>query len=299
MCTPCCKACRAPTKCSSCPPMCCSPGISFCIFDLESAVFDTRHVYTRALNELASSYNRMVPEDVLIQSGPMETAEMAELICRKCDLPVSWESFRFQLNERTSDLIANPTLMPGVLRLVTHLRKCCLGLGLVTSCSESMYCTKIRGREDFFKNFSSVICADDPELRAYKPEPDVYLIAMSRLGDAGPDCTLVFDGTPKGVQAAADARLPVVMLAENDLPCCWSELATLRLETLEEFEPEEFDMPPYSCTEPPPRKSKTASRRSSQKSDGSRRSSAARRKAAEDLAADEGEEEEDEGEGVA
>uniref|UniRef100_A0A6P4ECH6 Pseudouridine-5'-phosphatase-like n=1 Tax=Drosophila rhopaloa TaxID=1041015 RepID=A0A6P4ECH6_DRORH len=174
-----------------------------------------------------------------------------------------------------------------------------MGLGLVTSCSESMYCTKIRDREDFFDNFTSVICADDPELRAFKPEPDVYLIAMSRLGDAGPDCTLVFDGTPKGVQAARDARLEVVMLAEKDLPCCWSELATLRLETLEEFDPEEFNMPAYSCTEPPPRKSKGASRRSSQKSGGSRRSSAVRRKAAEDAAAEEGGEEEDEGEEAA
>jgi len=162
-----------------------------------------------------------------------------------------------------------------------------------------MYCTKIRDREDFFDNFSSVICADDADLRAPKPEPDIYLIAMSRLGDAGPDCTLVFDGTPKGVQAATDARLPVVMLAEKELPCCWSELASLRLETLEEFDPEQFNMPPYSCTEPPRRKSKTSSRRSSQKSGVSRRSSAARRKATEDAETDVGEEEEDEGEEAA
>lgn len=88
--------------------------------------------------------------------------------------------------------------MPGVERLVTHLRKCCMELGLVTSCSEANYCAKIRGREEFFENFSTVLCADDAELRAVKPEPDVYLIAMSRLGDAGPACTLVFDGTSKG-----------------------------------------------------------------------------------------------------
>ncbi|XP_017075526.2 probable pseudouridine-5'-phosphatase [Drosophila eugracilis] len=298
MCSPSCKTCKVPPGCKRCPPSCCSPGISYCIFDLESAVFDTRHVYKRALIELASSYNRVIPELVLIQCGPMETAEMAELVCRKCDLPVSWETFRFQLNERTSDLIANPTLMPGVERLVTHMRKCCMGLGLITSCPESMYCTKIRDREDFFDNFTTVVCADDPELKAQKPEPDIYLIALSRLGDAGPDCTLVFEGTPKGVQAATDARLPVVMLAEKELPCCWSELATLRLETLEEFVPEDFNMSPYSCTEPPPRKSKT-SRRGSQQSGGSRRSSEARRKAAEDAEADEGEEEETEGEDAA
>ncbi|XP_017108011.1 pseudouridine-5'-phosphatase-like [Drosophila bipectinata] len=296
MCSPSCKSCKAPPQCSRCPPMCCSPGISYCIFDLETAVFDTRHVYQKALIDLATSYNRVIPELLMIQIGPMETAEMAELICRKLDMPVSWETFRYQLNERTSELIANPPLMPGVERLVRHLCKCCMGLGLVTSCSESRYCSKIKDREEFFEHFSTIIFGDDAEVRAVKPQPDVYLIAMSRLGDAGPDCTLVFEGTPQGVQAAIDARLPVVMLAESTLPCCWSELATLRLETLEEFDPEEFNMPPYSCTEPPPRKVKRKSRRSSQISTGSRSSAAIRAaaEAAAAAAAEEGGEEEQE-----
>ncbi|KAH8324343.1 hypothetical protein KR074_005864 [Drosophila pseudoananassae] len=296
MCSPSCKSCKAPPQCSRCPPMCCSPGISYCIFDLETAVFDTRHVYQKALIDLATSYNRVIPELLMIQIGPMETAEMAELICRKLDMPVSWETFRYQLNERTSELIANPPLMPGVERLVRHLCKCCMGLCLVTSCSESRYCSKIKDREEFFEHFSTIIFGDDAELRAFKPQPDVYLIAMSRLGDAGPDCTLVFEGTPQGVQAATDARLPVVMLAESTLPCCWSELATLRLETLEEFDPEEFNMPPYSCTEPPPKKVKRKSRRSSQISTGSRSSAAIRAaaEAAAAAAAEEGGEEEQE-----
>ncbi|KAH8349326.1 hypothetical protein KR067_002819 [Drosophila pandora] len=312
MCSPSCKSCKAPPQCTRCPPMCCSPGISYCIFDLESAVFgnamtsirttiyefyptDTRHVYQKALIDLATSYNRVIPELLLIQIGPMETAEMAELICRKLNMPVSWETFRFQLNELTSAMIANPPLMPGVERLVRHLCKCCMGLALITSCSESMYCSKIRDREEFFEHFTTVLFGDDAEVRASKPQPDVYLIAMSRLGEAGTDCTLVFEGTPQGVQAATDARLPVVMLAESTLPCCWSELATLRLETLEEFDPEEFNMPPYSCTEPPPKKVKRKSRRSSQTS--SRRSSEAMRAAAEAAAAaaaEEGGEEEQE-----
>ncbi|KAH8251218.1 hypothetical protein KR032_003273 [Drosophila birchii] len=292
MCNPPCKIPKTPPECARCPPLCCCPGYSYCIFDLESAVFDTRHIYKRALLELALSYEKEIPETLLIQSGPMETAEMAELICRKCKLPVAWEVFRAQLNERTSELIANPPLMPGVERLVTHLSKCCIGLALVTSCSEALYCSKIRGREEFFETFCTVLCGDDPELRAYKPNPDVYLIAMSRLGDADPECTLVFDGTAMGVQAASDARLPVVMLAEPELPCCWSELATLRLETLEEFNPEEFDMPPYSKTEKPePRKK---SRRSSQISGVSRRGSVQEQNEEEDEGAEEEEAEEGE-----
>lgn len=299
MCTFGCRTCKSQPDCEGCSPKCCSPCISYCIFDLESAVFDTRHVYRKALKELVRCYDKRIPDILHVQSGPMTISEMSELFCRKLDIPMSWESFRYELNERTSHLIANPPFMDGIERLVPHLRNSCMELGLITSSNEANYCSKIRGREDFFENFSTVVCADDPELRAPKPEPDVYLIAMSRLGDAGPDCTLVFDGTPKGVQAASDARLPVIMLAEKDLPCCWSELATLRLETLEEFDPAEFNMPPYSCTEPPPKKPKASSHRSSQKSAASQRGSAALKKAAADSEADEGEEEEGEGQEVA
>ncbi|XP_016930979.3 pseudouridine-5'-phosphatase [Drosophila suzukii] len=283
MCSPCCKT---PAECAGCSPMCCSPGISYCIFDLESAVFDTRHIYRKALKDLVRSYDKRIPDILHVQSGPMTISEMSELFCRKLDIPMSWDSFRYDLNERTAQLIANPPFMDGVERLVRHLRGCCMELGLVTSCSEANYCSKIRGREEFFENFSTVVCADDPELRAFKPEPDVYLIAMSRLGDAGPDCTLVFDGTTQGVQAASDARLPVIMLAEKDLPCCWSELAALRFEYLDDFEPEMFNLPPFTDPEPKRRSSRRRTRYS-------QRLTVIRRRAAEAAAEEEEAEEEE------
>lgn len=74
----------------------------------------------------------------------MTTAELADLIARKCDLPVSGEDFLTEVNERASELIANPPMMSGVDHLVTHLRNCCIELGLVTSCTEANYCAKIQ-----------------------------------------------------------------------------------------------------------------------------------------------------------
>ncbi|KAH8419401.1 hypothetical protein KR222_010664, partial [Zaprionus bogoriensis] len=203
---------------------------------------DTRRVYERACRELMASYNRTLPPEVLMQCGPMETPEMAELICRKCDIPIPWEQFLVQLNEHTCELVANPPLMEGVERLVCHLYNNCIGLALITSSPRSVYCQKIRGHEDFFRLFNHVLCSD--EYNRPKPEPDCYMIAMSLFCDKPtPDCCLAFDGTPKGVQAARDARLQVVMLPDIELPCCWSELATLRLETYYDFDPTAFGMP--------------------------------------------------------
>ncbi|KAL7741675.1 hypothetical protein ACLKA6_000296 [Drosophila palustris] len=244
-----------PARClRCCPAPCCEPCISYCIFDLESAVFDTRHIYQRACRELLASYNKTLPEAVLMRCGPMETPEMAELICRKCELPVVWEQFLVQLNEHTCELIANPPLMEGVERLVCHLHSNCIGLALITASKRSMFCKKIRGHEEFFKLFNHVLCAD--EYNQPKPQPDCYLLAMELFCDKPPaECCLAFDGTTKGVQAARDAHLQVVMLPDPELPCCWSELATQRLETLNDFDPEDFGMPylePLPEPSPPP-----------------------------------------------
>jgi len=214
---------------------------------------DTRHIYQRACRELLASYNKALPDAVLMQCGPMETPEMAELICRKCKLPVVWEQFLVQLNEHTWELIANPPLMEGVERLVNHLHCNCIGLALITSSKRSLFCKKIRGHEDFFKLFDHVLCAD--EYNQPKPQPDCYMLAMDMFSERPPpECCLAFDGTIKGVQAARDAHLKVIMLPDLDLPCCWSELATQRLETLNDFDPEDFGMPylePLSEPSPP------------------------------------------------
>ncbi|XP_030384159.1 pseudouridine-5'-phosphatase [Scaptodrosophila lebanonensis] len=242
---PCCLQCPPPC-CSNCPPPCKYKPVSYCIFDLESAVFDERNVYQRACREVAQEYDCTVPDAVLMQSGPMLIGEMAELVCRKCNIPVPWEQFLLRVNERAIELISNPPFMAGVERLVRHLDKHCIGLALVTSCTEKLYKGKIQGHEEFFELFCHVMHIDDPELNQPKPAPDIYLLAMSRFcGDPSAGCVLVFDGKPKGIQAARDARMQSVMLPVSNLPCCWSELATLRLDTLEQFVPEEFGLPPY------------------------------------------------------
>lgn len=191
---------------------------------------------------MAATYNRQLSKEVLIECGPMQTTEMAEHICRKLDLYIPWEDFLVQLNETTCHLVANPQLMQGAERLIYHLSCNCVGLALITSSTRKDYKRKILGREEFFDLFDHVLCSD--EYNSHKPNPDCYLLAMSMFcAKPKPDCCLAFDGTVKGVQAARDARLQVVMLPDLDLPCCWSELATQRLETLADFDPTDFGMP--------------------------------------------------------
>lgn len=57
--------------------------------------------------------------------------------------------------------------------------------------------------------FESVCTADDVTRR--KPEPDLYLLTLERLGLA-PDEVLAFEDSPAGVEAAQAAGCPVLMV---------------------------------------------------------------------------------------
>src|SRR5664279_190107 len=69
------------------------------------------------------------------------------------------------------------------------------------------------------KYFSTIVSADDVAIS--KPHPETFLKAASLLNTAPADC-LVFEDAPKGVEAAASAGMPCVVLttlhARNEFP---------------------------------------------------------------------------------
>lgn len=67
----------------------------------------------------------------------------------------------------------------------------------------------ILDRLDIRKYFSAIVSADDVEIS--KPHPETFLKAAELLKTAPEDC-LVFEDAPKGVEAAANANIPCVVL---------------------------------------------------------------------------------------
>jgi HAD superfamily hydrolase (TIGR01509 family) len=103
--------------------------------------------------------------------------------------------------------------MPGVHRLVAHLRSLDLKLG-VASNSVTAYVRKALFQIDLLLLFDFV--AGVEQVAAGKPAPDLYLRVAHKLGCPPRDCLAVED-SPSGAQAAVQAGMVCVLVPNPDL----------------------------------------------------------------------------------
>lgn len=94
-------------------------------------------------------------------------------------------------------------LMPGVEQLLRDARA--LGLGRAVASSSSFGWVDGWLRRHGIRDLLQAVVARD-DVRRVKPDPELFLLAASRLGVA-PERCLVFEDSPNGMRAARDAGM--------------------------------------------------------------------------------------------
>lgn len=99
-------------------------------------------------------------------------------------------------------------LMEDVLDAVNEFHRAGLTLAIVTGASSNAAHATLRAY-DLQAKFATVVSGDD--VRASKPAPDCYLLALERLGFEADECIAVED-TQHGLQAARGAGVPCIVV---------------------------------------------------------------------------------------
>lgn len=191
-------------------------GISAVLFDMDGVLLDTEELYTRAtrqvLGPLGDRFDWRIKERMMGRA-PLEAAR---ILIEALDVPLTPQEYLEQKRPVLLDLFRKSEPKPGAPELVRALAARSLPLAVATSSDRGFFEAKT-SHHPWFAEFRAVVCGSDPEVKAHKPAPDIFLAAAARLG-VPPAACIVFEDSAAGVESAKRAGVKrIVALADVNI----------------------------------------------------------------------------------
>jgi HAD superfamily hydrolase (TIGR01509 family) len=117
-------------------------------------------------------------------------------------------SLRHRHRSESDEITLAQPVLPGVLDIIHEAKRYGLKIAIASSSPHSWVDTHAK-RLGIFHYFDAIVCADDVGPGRTKPNPDLFLLALDRLG-VQKEAAVVFEDSPNGVTAARQAGIFVV-----------------------------------------------------------------------------------------
>ncbi|SEN54495.1 pseudouridine-5'-monophosphatase [Pseudomonas sp. ok272] len=183
------------------------------IFDMDGLLLDTEGIYTEVTQIIAQRYGRTFDWSIKQNIIGRGAADLARYVVEALDLPITAQEFLVIREPLLRERFPHAQAMPGARELVEHLKASGIPIAVGTSSSSQSFAQKTALHGEWFALFDTIVTADDPEVGAAKPAPDIFLVAARRLGVEPRDC-LVFEDSPFGVTAAKAAGMTVIAVPD-------------------------------------------------------------------------------------
>ena len=180
------------------------------IFDLDGVLITTDELHYQSWRELADAEG--IPFDRTINQRLRGVSRMRslEIILERSSRPYSAaekEALAGRKNDRYRRLLETLThddLAPGAIELLTEVRRRGAKVALASSSRNARLILRRLGITDLFDTI-----VDGNDIRASKPDPDVFLQCAARLG-APPEACIVVEDAAAGIEAARRAGMAVI-----------------------------------------------------------------------------------------
>jgi HAD superfamily hydrolase (TIGR01509 family) len=181
------------------------------VFDMDGVLIDSHPTHRAAWLEflLSVGITPSTPELDFILEGRTRTEILHHFLGERPETEL--QEYGRRKDEIFRRLERDIKLAPGVREFLVQLERLGIRRAIATSASEIRTASTIE-RLGLGGFFDAVVTAAD--VRAGKPDPEVYQIACSRMNVA-PQFALAFDDAPAGVIAARSAGLRCIGVTSN------------------------------------------------------------------------------------
>ncbi|KAL2483422.1 Bifunctional riboflavin kinase/FMN phosphatase [Forsythia ovata] len=216
--------------------------ISAVIFDLDGTLLSTEQVTRDILKDFLAKYGKVPDKEKEKKRLGMANKEAAISIVNDYELPLTPEQFTLEIMPMYYGLWKQAKALPGVNRLMGHLRKHGVPFALASNSIRKNIDAKISHHEGWKENFTAILGSD--QVKSGKPSPDMFLEAANRMS-VDPDHCLVIEDSLIGVKAGKAAGMKVVAVPSLQIETHLYSIADSILHSLVEFQPQLWGLPQF------------------------------------------------------
>ncbi len=193
-----------------------SRPVSHVIFDLDGVLLDTERLYTQATQAVLDEFGKRYTWEAKQHMMGRSELTSAQILIEWFGIPLDPDEYLGRRNAVLYQLIGSCEPLEGAPELVALLAAQDVPMAIATSSRRAIFEQKTDHHREWLAPIGQIVCGDDTEVGAFKPAPDIFLVAARRLGAAPPQC-LVFEDSPAGVEAGIAAQMQVVAVADPSL----------------------------------------------------------------------------------
>jgi pseudouridine-5'-monophosphatase len=243
---------------------------------MDGLLIDSEAYIEKAMFDVCRKYGKVFDWDMKVKVMGRTMKDVADIICESLELPISSAKFIGEVEAQYPILLPQTQLMPGVEKLLKHLKKHHIPTAIASSSQKNIeYDYKFTNIDPNFPNYFNHMLFGglNPKVKSSKPAPEIFQVCREMFKELKDEpsihcndskCTmddqkslpppssfLVFEDALNGVLAGLRAGMQVVWIPDprmdvNGLMAKNNELRpTQVLQSMADFNPEDFGLPPY------------------------------------------------------
>jgi HAD superfamily hydrolase (TIGR01509 family) len=180
------------------------PPIRAIVFDFDGLIVDTETPVFQTWREICNEYGcDLTLENWSAALGTFNGFDVLAHLERETQSTIDRVAVTERKNRRERELAGAQPPLPGVVEYIAEAQRLGLKLAVASSSSRNWVSGHLT-RLELIDAFDCLFCRDDVE--HVKPEPQLYLAALSALG-VEPEEAIAFEDSPNGITAARRAGM--------------------------------------------------------------------------------------------